>query len=252
MPHLQTRYLVALVLTGLMLACPAGFQASGSTDSKYARATLRGLSGVAVIVESMDPEAERDGLMKSQVQTEVELRLRQAGIRVLSREDRLTTPGKPFLYINIHASKRSDINLYAYYVTVELNQSAWLDRDPAIDVPAATTWSISGGGSVGGQRLRSVREDVLDYVDRFINAYLAENPEQAIGRQPSRSEPVIPEASLIRAVQWQLQEAGFDPGPVDGKLGAQTRLALRQYQGKKGLPATGELDEATRRAFGLR
>jgi Putative peptidoglycan binding domain len=32
----------------------------------------------------------------------------------------------------------------------------------------------------------------------------------------------------------------------------QTRLALRQYQTRQGLPTTGELDEATRRTFGLK
>jgi peptidoglycan hydrolase-like protein with peptidoglycan-binding domain len=90
-------------------------------------------------------------------------------------------------------------------------------------------------------------------VDRFINAYLAANPDQAgAGRRSRGPEPLIPEASIIRRVQWQLQEAGFDPGPVDGKMGTQTRLALRQYQTRQGLPTTGELDDATRRALGLK
>jgi hypothetical protein len=53
----------------------------------------------------------------------------------------------------------------------------------------------------------------------------------------------------IGQAQEQLKEAGFDPGPIDGVLGPQTRAALRRYQAGQGLPATGALDEATRQAL---
>jgi peptidoglycan hydrolase-like protein with peptidoglycan-binding domain len=55
----------------------------------------------------------------------------------------------------------------------------------------------------------------------------------------------------IRQAQQQLKNAGFDPGPMDGMLGLQTKAALRQYQAAHGLPETGVLDEATRKALGL-
>jgi peptidoglycan hydrolase-like protein with peptidoglycan-binding domain len=55
----------------------------------------------------------------------------------------------------------------------------------------------------------------------------------------------------IRQAQRQLQEAGFAPGSLAGALGPQTRVALQQYQAKRGLPKTGELDEATRKALGI-
>jgi hypothetical protein len=164
-----------------------------------------------------------------------------------------TTPGRPYLYINIPTSKRDGTGLYAYYIAVELNQDVWLPRDLDIETLKATTWRSGAVGSIGGTKIRDVRESVLDLVDEFINAYLAVNPEQAgAGKHSRREENIIPDASIIRAVQWQLQEAGFDPGPVDGKLGTQTRLALRQYQGRQRLPITGELDETTRRGLGLK
>jgi hypothetical protein len=53
------------------------------------------------------------------------------------------------------------------------------------------------------------------------------------------------------SVQERLQAAGFDPGPIDGRLGLQTKKALRHYQQAHGLPITGELDEATRRSLNL-
>jgi hypothetical protein len=48
-----------------------------------------------------------------------------------------------------------------------------------------------------------------------------------------------------------LKQEGFDPGPIDGTLGSQTRAALRQYQAKRGLPVTGLPDEATQKALGV-
>jgi len=43
----------------------------------------------------------------------------------------------------------------------------------------ATTWSATGIiGTVGSQKLGSVRDDVRDLTDQFINAYLAANPKR--------------------------------------------------------------------------
>lgn len=40
----------------------------------------------------------------------------------------------------------------------------------------------------------------------------------------------IPSKQEIKTIQAQLKVAGFDPGPVDGALGAKTRSALRRLQ----------------------
>jgi peptidoglycan hydrolase-like protein with peptidoglycan-binding domain len=53
----------------------------------------------------------------------------------------------------------------------------------------------------------------------------------------------------IGQAQEQLKAAGFDPGYIDGVLGSRTRDALRRYQASKGLPITGQLDEATRQVL---
>jgi hypothetical protein len=55
----------------------------------------------------------------------------------------------------------------------------------------------------------------------------------------------------LREVQRRLQAEGFSPGPIDGVLGTGTRTALSQYQAKHGLPKTGALDDATRKALGV-
>ena len=72
----------------------------------------------------------------------------------------------------------------------------------------------------------------------------------------SPSRPKAPPTSLFREdiqqAQKQLQVSGYDPGPLDGMLGSQTKAALRAYQADHNIPVTGALDNATRRALGVR
>jgi len=55
----------------------------------------------------------------------------------------------------------------------------------------------------------------------------------------------------LMRVQRRLKELGHDPGPIDGRLGLQTKAALKAFQTDYGLAATGEIDAETRAALGL-
>lgn len=59
------------------------------------------------------------------------------------------------------------------------------------------------------------------------------------------------ETSVRHAIAWQvaLDNIGFSPGLIDGQPGTKTRLATREFQRVRGLPVTGELDEATAKAL---
>jgi hypothetical protein len=50
----------------------------------------------------------------------------------------------------------------------------------------------------------------------------------------------------VRGAQQALRSKGFDPGPVDGRMGPRTTAAVREFQSKEGLSATGQLDADTR------
>jgi hypothetical protein len=142
----------------------------------HERTTLRGLSGVLVLVEDIDPGAERDGLMKHQIQADVELRLRQAGIAVLTWKQVRVVPGAPYLYVNVHARKSlSPATFYVYRIDVDLVQDTYLKRDPSIR-SSDTTWHIGALGATAVHDLHMVRGQVADLVDRFINAYYDVNP----------------------------------------------------------------------------
>jgi peptidoglycan hydrolase-like protein with peptidoglycan-binding domain len=55
----------------------------------------------------------------------------------------------------------------------------------------------------------------------------------------------------VRRIQQRLRELGFEPGPVDGIWGEQTRAALRAFQEARGLEPTGDPTEPTLAALGV-
>lgn len=166
---------IIFVITCLLVAPGA----TSAGDTEYERATLKGLRGVEVIVEHLDSETERAGLVKTTLQTDVELKLRQAGIGVLTGPQLFATPGNPFLYLNVNvfAPKGAASGLYGYSIHLSLLQNVVLKRNAAVTL-LAPTWSARGRiGIVGSARLSTVREDVRDMVDEFINAWLSVNPK---------------------------------------------------------------------------
>jgi peptidoglycan hydrolase-like protein with peptidoglycan-binding domain len=75
-------------------------------------------------------------------------------------------------------------------------------------------------------------------------------PAQAMRKLLDMSaKPTLSSERIVR-VQEALQDKGFDPGPIDGVLGPMTREAVRGYQDRFGMPATGEIDNQTLYALG--
>ena len=164
-------------LAAMALLCPAVVSPLvGQGDEEYTRKTLAGLKDVYVVVEPIKDEAERAGLRRDQVTTDVELKLRQASITVLG--EHATFPaGTALLYVNVHAFESPGLDLYAYSVEVQVHQQVRLIRDPTVTVLTAT-WSTGSLGLAGPAYLSSVRDVVRDQTDQFINAYLAANPKR--------------------------------------------------------------------------
>lgn len=65
---------------------------------------------------------------------------------------------------------------------------------------------------------------------------------------PSQTSAGAPRMNL-RAAQNRLNDLGYEVGTADGKMGARTANALRQFQEDNGLQATGRLDQATSNAL---
>ena len=83
----------------LLLVSLIALGAATAADSDWQRETLRGLKGVQVLVEGLSPELRDANLDATMVQNDVELKLRQAGIKVVTKTESSTTPGMPALCI---------------------------------------------------------------------------------------------------------------------------------------------------------
>ncbi|MFI5342136.1 MAG: hypothetical protein ACHQ7N_20150 [Candidatus Methylomirabilales bacterium] len=157
------------LMTLLLLGLPVPARPD---DTSFWRATLKGITAFHVVVEVLTPEAERDGLTRDQLQTDVELRLRKAGINVTSS---YANTRESFLYLNVNTYKEP-VGLYAFNISLEFHQGVILTRNRNVSLPAST-WYVGTVGIVSAERLREVRDTVADKVDQFINAYLEQNPK---------------------------------------------------------------------------
>ena len=159
---------------------------SWADDSQAARDSLRGLLGVAVLIVEPAPEVERAGLTRKQLQTDVELRLRQAGIRVLTPVERLNMMGQPFVYVRVQVLMDPS-ECAPSHAEVALYQKAYLETGEMTKV--ASTWEVSALGMVERANFSPLRDKVSELVDQFINAYLSVNPRSAGSPPPAAPAP---------------------------------------------------------------
>jgi hypothetical protein len=163
-----------LALVGLNSLASAVDMGAREIAEQSQNSSLRGLPGVRVLLTDLNPDAERDGLIKTELQTDVELRLRNAGISVLTEEEWHKTPRTPLLYVKVDALKGSNI-AYAYYTNVLLYQRVSIEQTLNISGFAAT-WSTGSIGIAEQVKLKGlVIGSLRNEVDEFIKAYLAEN-----------------------------------------------------------------------------
>lgn len=145
-------------------------------DSDLTRRTLKGIKGVHVIVEDLQPHLKEYGqkcfLNRIQIEKDVENRLRSSGIEVLTRDRWLKTEGRPLLYINVNS--HNDIFRVAYDVKIELRQIVSMEANPEIKT-LASTWSINMTGIAGVEKLDIIRDALANLTDSFIKAYWGVN-----------------------------------------------------------------------------
>jgi len=148
-------------------------------DDDDTRQTLSGMSSVSVLIEHLPDDLTLGGLSRDSLQTDVELRLRIAGIRVPTGQEILSKPGMPFLYVVVNGARTSMTTGkqigYSGVVKLELMQDVRLVRNPTIQ-SKAPTWSVSK--IVGGAKIDVFQNAVREMTDKFSNAYLAANPKQ--------------------------------------------------------------------------
>jgi peptidoglycan hydrolase-like protein with peptidoglycan-binding domain len=58
-------------------------------------------------------------------------------------------------------------------------------------------------------------------------------------------------AGDVEQAQQKLRDAGYDPGAIDGRIGRQTRQAVKKFQQANDLETNGRLDRRTLSALGV-
>ncbi len=155
----------------------------GKSFSLSSMESLKGLRGVEVLIEELNPDLENFNLAMIQIQSDVESKLRKAGVKVLSKEEneKIQPLRKPYLYIKISSytlSLRKES--IAFNVGMALNQEVVLRGYPDSKSKCfyAPTWYTSSVGAAGRKNILEVIDVVEDLTDKFINAYLTANPKE--------------------------------------------------------------------------
>lgn len=82
-----------------------------------------------------------------------------------------------------------------------------------------------------------------------------QNQQNGQPQESAQNNQPIPPDSLsreqVRQVQRALDKEGFKAGPTDGRWGSETEDAVKQFQQRKQLQSTGQLDQQTVADLGL-
>ena len=149
-----------------LLGCPGEAVAARNWQS------LSGVKGLEVVIGTLSPDAVEDGLSQELLYADVARSLGAAGVSVLTREERLRTPGTPWLYVSVGTVK-TKLGAYVYSVSVALFQEAVLKSNGL--TTSVQTWERGSFGMTRSQDLTRIPEAVGQLLAVFIKDYLAMN-----------------------------------------------------------------------------
>jgi hypothetical protein len=141
------------------------------------REVLRGLKGLKVVTETIPTEIERLGLTRKDIQSDVETKLRKAGIKVLPA---YKPPSMTTLYVNVHTLIPSQARtVVVYSINLMLFENAYLKREAGtvgdLKEVRAADWIKATVGLIGVGNVSQIRKKVEEQVNKFISDYLAMN-----------------------------------------------------------------------------
>jgi hypothetical protein len=166
---MKKRIVVSAVVLGILTIATHAMAHLSAAD----RELLRGLDGFRLAVDRIRPDVERDGLFRSTLREDMELRLRMGGIKVLSEEEAEKNPDAPCLYLYVDALKCS--LGYVYKIRLSLMEPVKLVRNNA--KVSATVLRIPDELGITSN-LSEIRDAAGDLVEEFVKAWKAVNPKK--------------------------------------------------------------------------
>ncbi len=155
--------LVLLVVLLLQLGTVAPVSATGP----FTYRALAGIKQVTVAIEHIAPDVD-----KTQLQTAIESRLRQSGLRVTPAEKDATFGSA--LYVDVYATPPSQKMPLSHFIQVSLSRNVFLS--PTDSKPyGSKVWQSGAIEQLSSSKLRLSPGKVLAVVDEFINDWKAAN-----------------------------------------------------------------------------
>jgi hypothetical protein len=155
-----------LFLLALSLVSPSLSQKASADELK---ASLKGLRAVKVNI-SISNALVNGGAPGKRLRTQMELRLRNAGLQVDN------SPDQPVLYLEITGFQVSGTNNFAYYVSLQLSEVVKVARNGE-DV-FATVWGPNQYVLHSLNYFESeLFNNAIERTDEFINQWLQANPK---------------------------------------------------------------------------
>ena len=117
-----------------------------------------------------------DDISQNQVITDVELKLRLAGISIVE----FSASEGDSIEVFIYGVFIPDINHYSFYIRIDINKSAEVRFTNSNTIhyrPIPVWWRFTVGLASKQEADRFIRGIVKDYMDEFLNDYLAANPK---------------------------------------------------------------------------
>lgn len=75
--------------------------------------------------------------------------------------------------------------------------------------------------------------------------------QSEMAKQQQQAGALKLDSNKVNEIQRALNEKGYAVGRVDGVVGPKTTNAIREFQSKEGLSATGQPDQQTLKALGI-
>jgi hypothetical protein len=157
--------LVLLVVLFLQLGTVVPVGATGP----FTYRALRGIKRVAVNIEYIAPEL-KPFIDATQLQTAIELRLRQSGLTVTPSVNDATFCS--VLYVNVFATRPSKNIPLTHFIELSLSRNVFLSATDSQPY-GSKVWQSGAMGQIDSSKLRLFPGKVLAFVDEFIKDWRA-------------------------------------------------------------------------------
>jgi hypothetical protein len=165
----------ALLLAALACLTPPTAAAQDTTWNRY---TLEDLGGVFVRFEATEVCVDA-GATAAAFEAAISLRLMEADVGVLTREEMLANRALPELRVSLECARGAGGDI-AFSVGLRLQQAAQMLRDTQITLPEAVTWyDLRMGIAPAAETAAAIESHLMEAVGGFAAAWAAVNATES-------------------------------------------------------------------------